>query len=60
MPIWRLMIKELIFGWTEKRKNPFFELSVGRCSISMWITKSILTATPYGRYLSLRLFTLMD
>ena len=36
MPIWHLMSKELISGWTEKRKNPFFELSVGRYSISMW------------------------
>lgn len=48
------------FRLDTERKNPFFELSVGRYSISMWITKSILAATPYSRYLSLRPSSLMD
>jgi hypothetical protein len=29
MPIWHLMIKELISGWTEKRKNPSSSCQLG-------------------------------
>jgi hypothetical protein len=43
-----------------ERKDSFLELSDGRCSISMWTTKSVPMLTLCNQYLSLRLFTLMD